>query len=66
MNNESCIFDPKTGESYSGGSNTPEAKAQRLRIAEALRILDQGGPEEIAIRLMQGEDIDPETYQTGQ
>ena len=62
MSNESAIFDPKTGESYSGGPNTPDAKAQRLRIAEALRILDEGGPEEVASKLLRGEDVDPETH----
>lgn len=64
MDNPSAISDPKTGESLSGGPNTPEACAQRLRISEALRIMDLAGPEieEYAMRLMQGEDVDPSEY----
>ena len=54
---ESAIIDPKTGESYSGGPDTPEAREQRLRIAEAYRRLDAGDNEGFR-KLMMGEDLD--------
>ena len=39
---ESAIIDPETGESLSGGDNSPEACAQRLRMARALKALERG------------------------
>ena len=52
------LVDPRTGESLCGGSNTHEAREQRLRNIEATRRLN-AGDEEGASMLLRGKD--PET-----
>ena len=53
-----CHHRPKTGESYSYGPDTQQAREQRLWIIEAYKRLDEGD-EEAFHKLMMGEDPEP-------
>ena len=51
-------YDPRTGESYSGDDNSPEACKQRLRNLEAAKRW-RAGDIENAMRLLGGKDARP-------